>query len=83
MANQNEGYRQRMREKFLKSGLDHAAAALVFFHNHLSGNPKSNQDKITIAKKLKEVVEAIDVLDHNHLIIGGNDVYSFTDHGLI
>ena len=39
MANQNEGYRQRLREKFLKSGLDHAAAALVFFHNHLSGNP--------------------------------------------
>ena len=75
MANQNEGYRQCLREKFLKSGLDHAAAALVFIHNHPSGNPKPNQDNITIAKKLKEVVEAIDVLDH--------DVYSFTDHGLI
>ena len=75
MANQDEGYRQRLREKFLKSGLDHADAALVFIHNHPSGNPKPNQDNITIAKKLKEVVEAIDVLDH--------DVYSFTDHGLI
>ena len=83
MANQDEGYRQRLREKFLKSGLDHAAAALVFIHNHPSGNPKPNQDNITIAKKLKEVVEAIDVLDHDHLIISGNDVYSFTDHGLI
>ena len=83
MANQDEGYRQRLREKFLKSGLDHAAAALVFIHNHPSGNPKPNQDNITIAKKFKEVVEAIDVLDHNHLIIGGNDVYSFKDHGLI
>ena len=83
MANQNEGYHQRLREKFLKSGLDHAAAALVFIHNHPIGNPKPNQDNITIAKKLKEVVEAIDVLDHDHLIIGGNDVYSFTDHGLI
>ena len=83
MANQDEGYRQRLREKFLKSGLDHAAAALVFIHNHPSGNPKPNQDNINIAKKLKEVVEAIDVLDHDHLIISGNDVYSFTDHGLI
>ena len=83
MANQNEGYRQRLREKFLKSGLDHAVAALVFIHNHPSGNPKPNQDNINIAKKLKEVVEAIDVLDHDYLIIGGNDVYSFTDHGLI
>ena len=83
MANQNEGHRQRLREKFLKSGLDHAVAALVFVHNHPSGNPKPNQDDITITKKLKEVVEAIDVLVHDHLIIAGNDVYSFADHGLI
>ena len=83
MANQNEGYRQRLREKFLLSGLDQAAAALVFVHNHPSGNPKPNQDDITITKKLKEAVEAIDVLVHDHLIIAGNDVYSFADHGLI
>ena len=83
MANQNEGHRQRLREKFLKSGLDHAVAALVFVHNHPSGNPKPNQDDITITKKLKEVVEAIDVLVHDHLIIAVNDVYFFADHGLI
>ena len=83
MANQNEGYRQRLREKFLLSGLDQAAAALVFVHNHPSGNPKPNQDDITITKKLKEAVEAIDVSVHDHLIIAGNDVYSFSDHGLI
>ena len=83
MANQDEGYRQRLREKFLKSGLDHAAAALVFVHNHPSGNPKPHQDDTTITKKLKEAVEAIDVSVHDHLIIAGNDVYSFSDHGLI
>jgi len=83
MANQNEGHRQRLREKFLKSGLDHASVALVFVHNHPSGNPKPNQDDITITKKLKEAVEAIDVLVHDHLIIAGNYVYSFADHGLI
>ena len=83
MANQNEGHRQCLREKFLKSGLDHAASALVFVHNHPSGNPKPNQDDITITKKLKEAVEAIDVLVHDNLIIAGNDIYSFADHGLI
>ena len=56
MANQNEGHRQRLREKFLKSGLDHAVAALVFVHNHPSGNPKPNQDDITITKKKKQEV---------------------------
>lgn len=71
MANQNEGHRQRLREKFLKSGLDHASAALVFVHNHPSGNPKPNQDDITITKKLKEAVEAIDVSVHDHPIFLG------------
>ena len=83
MANQNEGHRQRLRHKFLKSGLDHAAAALVFVHNHPSGNPKPSQDDITITKKLKEAAEAIDVSVHDHLIIAGNEVYSFADNGLI
>ena len=67
----------------VKRALDHAAAALVFVHNHPSGNPKPSQDDITITKKLKEAVEAIDVLVHDHLIIAGNDVYSFAEHGLI
>ena len=83
MANQNEGHRQRLREKFLKSGLDHAAAALVFVHNHPSGNPNPSQDDLTITKKLKKAAQAIDVSVHDHLIIAGNDVYSFADHGLI
>jgi DNA repair protein RadC len=67
----------------VKRALDHAAAALVFVHNHPSGNLKPSQDDITITKKLKEAVEAIDVSVHDHLIIAGNKVYSFADHGLI
>ena len=67
----------------VKRALDHAAAALVFVHNHPSGNPKPSQDDITITKKLKEAAEAIDVSVHDHLIIAGNEVYSFADNGLI
>ena len=71
------------RREVVKRALDHAAAALVFVHNHPSGNLKPSQDDITITKKLKEAVEAIDVSVHDHLIIVGNKVYSFADHGLI
>ena len=67
----------------VKRALDHAAAALVFVHNHPSGNPKPSQDDITITKKLKEAAEEIDVSVHDHLIIAGNEVYSFADNGLI
>jgi DNA repair protein RadC len=67
----------------VKRALNHAAAALVFIHNHLSGNPKPSQDDITITKKLKEATEAIDVSVHDHLIIVGNEVYSCADNSLI
>ena len=67
----------------VKRALVNDAAALVFVHNHPSGNPNPSKDDLTITKKLKEAAQAIDVSVHDHLIIAGNDVYSFADHGLI
>ena len=67
----------------VKRALVNDAAALVFVHNHPSGNPNPSKDDLTITKKLKEATQAIDVSVHDHLIIAGNDVYSFADHGLI
>ncbi len=67
----------------VKKALDNDAAALVFVHNHPSGNPNPSQDDIAITKKLKEAVKSVDVSVHDHLIIAGDEVYSFADHGLI
>ena len=67
----------------VKRALDNEAAALVFFHNHPSGNPNPSKEDLTITNKLKEASQSIDVVVHDHLIIAGNEVYSFTDHGLI
>ncbi|MDP7527964.1 MAG: DNA repair protein RadC [Candidatus Marinimicrobia bacterium] len=67
----------------VKRAIDHKAAALVFVHNHPSGNADPSQDDLTITKKLKEATAVIDVSVHDHLIIAGNDIYSFADHGLI
>ena len=67
----------------VKRALVNDAAALVFVHNHPSGNPNPSKDDLTITNKLKEAAQAIDVSVHDHLIIAGNDVYSFADHGLI
>ena len=67
----------------VKRALVNDAAALVFVHNHPSGNPNPSQDDLIITKKLKEAAQAIDVSVHDHLIIAGNDVCSFADHGMI
>lgn len=67
----------------VKKALENDASALVLVHNHPSGNPSPSQDDLTITKKLKEAAKTIDIYIHDHLIIAGNDVYSFADHGLI
>ena len=50
----------------VKRALVNDAAALVFVHNHPSGNPNPSQDDLTITKKLKEATLAIDVSVHDH-----------------
>ncbi len=67
----------------VKKALENDASALVLVHNHPSGNPSPSKDDLTITKKLKESARTIDIYIHDHLIIAGNDVYSFSDHGLI
>ncbi len=67
----------------VKRALDNEAAALVFVHNHPSGSPNPSKEDLTITNKLKEASQSIDVVVHDHLIIAGNEVYSFADHGLI
>ena len=67
----------------VKKALENDASALVLVHNHPNGNPSPSQEDLTITKKLKEAARTIDIYIHDHLIIAGNDVYSFSDHGLI
>ena len=67
----------------VKRALDNNAAAIVLVHNHPSGNSTPSQEDLAITKKLKEATQSIDVSVHDHLIIAGNDVYSFADHGIL
>ncbi len=67
----------------VKKAIVNQAAALVFVHNHPSGNLNPSKDDINITKRLKEAASTIDVAVHDHLIIAGDGYYSFADHGLI
>ncbi|UCD38395.1 MAG: DNA repair protein RadC [Fidelibacterota bacterium] len=63
--------------------LERDAAAVILVHNHPSGSVTPSQDDHRITKRLKQACQSIDVQLHDHLIIGGNDYYSFADHGLL
>lgn len=67
----------------VKKVLKENAAALIFVHNHPSGNLNPSQEDISITKKLQAAVATIDVKVQDHLIIAGDNYYSFADNNLI
>ncbi|MBC8213773.1 MAG: DNA repair protein RadC [Candidatus Marinimicrobia bacterium] len=67
----------------IKIILEQDAAAVVFVHNHPSGNPNPSNDDIAITKKLKDACTTIEVSLHDHIIIAGDNVTSFADKGIL
>ena len=59
------------------------AAAVIFVHNHPSGNPNPSKDDQNLTQKLKAACSTIDVQLHDHLIIAGNDYTSMADKGMV
>lgn len=68
--------------EIMKMALEHSAAALVFVHNHPSGDPSPSVEDRNLTRDLIWAAKllAIQVLDH--IIIGNNTYYSFADQGL-
>ncbi|MFQ6615493.1 MAG: DNA repair protein RadC [Fidelibacterota bacterium] len=67
----------------VKRTLANNAAAVVFVHNHPSGNTHPSQEDLQITEKLKAAMNAVDVVVHDHIIIAGETHFSFADHGLL
>ena len=67
----------------IKLILEKDAAAVIFVHNHPSGNPKPSKDDQNLTQKLKAACSTIDVQLHDHLIIAGNDFTSMADKGMV
>ena len=69
------------REVF-KEALSASAAAVIFVHNHPSGDTEASEDDIMLTKRLAEAGEimGIDVLDH--VIVGDKSYLSLKREGL-
>lgn len=66
-----------------KTAIEHGAVALVFVHNHPSGDPAPSKSDRQLTRDLVFAgnVTQINVLDH--IVIGGDSYFSFATAGLI
>ncbi|WP_133489895.1 DNA repair protein RadC [Alcanivorax sp. 24] len=67
----------------VKEALRLNAAAVIFSHNHPSGNPEPSRADEAITKRLKEALALVDVRSLDHVIVAGSDTTSFAERGLI
>ncbi len=64
----------------VKRALRHNAAAVIFAHNHPSGEPTPSECDRQITKRLQQALELIDVRLLDHLVVG-SDVVSMAERG--
>lgn len=63
--------------------LEYDAANVILVHNHPSGGTTPSASDRAVTKKLQTALAAIDVDILDHLIVGGNEFFSFADHRLL
>lgn len=79
VANQAVVYPRQVLERALRR----KASALILAHNHPSGHVRPSEADIRLTKTIQETARALDILVHDHIIIGENRFFSFREEGLM
>ena len=64
----------------VEQALKHHAAAVILTHNHPSGVAEASLADKQITDKLMQALQLIDVRVLDHIIVAGNQCYSFAEH---
>jgi DNA repair protein RadC len=79
IVNQAVVYPRQVLERALKK----KASAIILAHNHPSGQVRPSDADIRLTKTIQEVARMLDIIVHDHIIIGENRFFSFREEGLI
>lgn len=67
----------------LKEAIDRLATGIVLGHNHPSGSRLPSEPDLTVTQKLKDACAVFDISFSDHLIIAGDDYFSFADENML
>ena len=66
-----------------RAALHLCAAAVVFVHNHPSGDPAPSQEDIELTRRLKETADVLGIRVLDHVVLGNERFFSFSDRGML
>ena len=69
--------------EIMKRALELGATAIVLVHNHPSGDPTPSKNDLDLTRAIIRAAEPLNILVHDHLIIGRRGHTSFKTEGLM
>lgn len=66
-----------------KHALEVLASGVILAHNHPSGDVNPSSHDCNITKKMKEGLLLLDIALLDHIVVGDNKYFSFSDEGMI
>jgi DNA repair protein RadC len=70
-------------ERFKRAVLLENAAAVVFLHNHPSGDPAPSREDRECTKRLTAAAKILGIRVLDHVIFGETEYFSFADAGIL
>lgn len=68
-------------KKIFKMAIDELAVSIIICHNHPSGSIKPSPEDKKLTHRIFEISKVVDVKLLDHIIVGNEQFYSFSDHG--
>jgi len=69
--------------EIMRRALELSSSAVILVHNHPSGDPTPSPADIDMTKRVVEAGKPLNVLVHDHLVVGRDGVVSFKSLGLM
>lgn len=67
----------------LERALERKASCLILVHNHPSGTVTPSEADIRLTKAVVAAARTMDIIVHDHIILGDGTIYSFREEGLM
>lgn len=67
----------------IRRAIDFGSAALILVHNHPSGDPTPSRADIEMTAAVKDAAAVLEIVVHDHLILGNGKWTSFRREGLL
>lgn len=67
----------------VREAIEHHAASVILVHNHPSGRVQPSAEDREITRKIQSACEAVSIKVLDHIIVGDNQYFSFSEYKLL